>query len=120
MKQYKWVKHDIAEIKELGHTKKRTAKLLKQYAKRGWTDIDTWSLDASLARLILPRLKRFRKITKSTPQGGEDKWDAILGQIVEAFEFAVSPEYYAASAEKVKKFKEAMLLFAKVYRDLWS
>lgn len=31
---------------------------------RGWDDSDTWSLDCTMARLMLPRLQRLRKIGK--------------------------------------------------------
>jgi len=118
MAQFKWVKKDIAEIKRIGATKKRTKKLLNQYKRQGWCDADTWNLDSTLARLIVPRLKRFRDTTKSHPgTTKEAEWNKILDKMIEGFEYAASPEYFGYDG---KQLDEALLLFAKYFRHLWS
>jgi len=121
MTQFKWVKQDIAEIKRIGGTKKRTAKLLNQYKRQGWCDADTWSLDATLARLILPRLKRYQKTTMSSAtQKSEKEWNDILDKMIKGFEFIASPEYYGYNADEKKMVEETLQLFAEYFTDLWS
>lgn len=59
----------------------RVFKLLGQKLVWGWDDSDTWNLDDTLAEFLLPRLRRFRKITENHPMHmtAED-WDDCLGK----------------------------------------
>lgn len=72
---------------------------------RGWDDSDLWSLDASLAKIILPRLKEFRAKGKAgVPSDflvdgddrdltlGTKKYEEALDAMVEAFECLVDEE----------------------------
>jgi len=40
---------------------------LLQRLTRGWDDSDTWSLDVSVAKFLLPRLKRYRELRQGVP-----------------------------------------------------
>lgn len=44
---------------------RRIIKYWFQRRCRGWDDGDTWSLDCTMAALMLPRLRRLRKIGKT-------------------------------------------------------
>jgi phosphoribosyl-dephospho-CoA transferase len=88
---------------------------------QGWSDQDTWSLDYSLAKTILPRLKRFKEITLGIPGHIETKeeWDAILDKMIAAFEFYASEEHWSAYPSEWEKHKEGLKLFAENYSALW-
>ena len=60
---------------------------------------DTWSLDCTLAFIILPALKKFKKVSKSSPwtdiedfppdlkcKGIHKRWKWVLGEMIFAFE----------------------------------
>ena len=52
---------------------------------------DTFSLDCSLARWLLPRLKLFRKVQEGCPYDlSEEAWDEILGKIEKALESTIA------------------------------
>jgi hypothetical protein len=98
----------------------RAVKHWWQRRQRGWDDSDTWSLDHSVAKLILPRLKRFREVTIGYPgQMSEQEWDAILLKMIAAFEFAASEERWSASHTEYQKHQEGINLFAEYFWHLW-
>lgn len=101
-------------------TDKRARKFLWQRVTRGWDDSETWSLDHSLAKLILPRLKRFKQITIGIPGDmKEQEWNDILDKMIATFEFAASEERWSATPEDYDKHKEGLQLFAEYYWALW-
>jgi hypothetical protein len=99
---------------------KRHIRFLLQRILRGFDDSDTWSLDYSVAKLILPRLKRFREVTIGYPgQMSEQEWDVILLKMIAAFEFAASEERWSASHTEYHKHQEGINLFAEHFWHLW-
>lgn len=101
-------------------TKKRDVRFVWQRLTRGWDDGDTFSLDYSVAKVILPRLKRFRQLTIGTPANLEEKeWQEILDKMIASFEFAASEERWNAGPEDYEKHNEGLDLFAKHYWSLW-
>lgn len=99
---------------------RRKLRFFIQRRIRGWDDSETWSLDSSLARIILPRLKRFRELTIAHPSNhSEDEWNEILDKIIAAFEFAASEGRWQASPEEYDKHHEGIKLFAQYYWALW-
>lgn len=99
---------------------KRDVRFLYQRLTRGWDDGDTFSLDYSLAKIILPRLKRFREITIGVPSDMEaDSWTRELDKMIAAFEFAGSEARWLAKPEEFDKHQEGLELFAKHYFSLW-
>lgn len=112
-KVYRW-------LREPWRLKKRSFRFLQQRLTRGWDDSETWSLDYSLAKLILPRLKRFRQITIATPGYLEEaEWQEKLDKMIAAFEFGASEERWSAGPEEYKKHEEGLKLFAEYYWALW-
>lgn len=99
---------------------KREVRFLYQRLTRGWDDGQTFSLDYSLAKIILPRLKRFREITIATPSDMEEKeWKDQLDKMIAAFEFAGSEERWVADPKEFKKHQKGINLFAKHFFGLW-
>ena len=72
---------------------KRAIHFFFQRRIRGWSDDDTWCLDTVIANFVLPRLKRFKELNNGMPNGlTEEKWDAILADIIVAMEYAAKDD----------------------------
>ena len=106
---------------------------------------DTWSMDCTLAPIILPMLKQLKETKHGVPSsivhtadGGEipfkraeKKWDTILDKMIWSFEqivdennddqfFNVGKYNVVAHRKHEKKIQEGLELFGKHYRDLWD
>lgn len=102
---------------------KRSIKFFFQRLLRGWDDSETWNLDYSLANLILPRLKRFRKLHCGYPGQLETdgEWNTIIDQMIYSFEYLASEKAWGiASEEEAVEIQKGLDLFAKYYRNLWD
>lgn len=101
--------------------KKRSVRFLYQRLTRGWDDSDTWSLDQPLAKLIAPRLRRFREIYNGHPTDlTEAEWNARLDKMIAAFEWYASDDRWGPNEfENLEKHQEGIDLFAKHYMQLW-
>lgn len=105
----------------------RYRRQLIQLKAKGYSDSETWALDSVICKFILPRLKRFKEINNGSPLGLTSKeWDAILDEMIFAFEWNISEEsdiVHNISEEEIqnnwKRYKKGMGLFAKHFRDLW-
>ncbi len=99
----------------------RWLRLAVQRLFRGWDDSETWSLDYSLAKIITPRLKRFRELTCGYPGNEtEESWNAKLDAMIEAFEFLASDDRWLDDdKEQWDKTQKGLKLFAKYYCALW-
>lgn len=99
---------------------KRSRRFFWQRLTRGWDDGDTFSLDYSLAKIIAPRLKRFKEVTIGVPLDmKEQEWNDKLDKMIAAFEFAGSEDRWSAKPEDFKKHGEGIKLFAEHYWQLW-
>jgi hypothetical protein len=102
-----------------------------QRRTRGWDDSETWGLDTSLARLILPRLRRFREIgaVTATPVNyclfdasgditaeANDAWLRDIGAMIAAFEWVGAANRDDTHAGD---HQPGFDLFAKHYLSLW-
>lgn len=108
-----------------------------QRRTRGWDDSELWSLDYTIAKFALPRLRGFRQIMASHPcEITFKEWQHIVDEIIWFMEQVVlegdcemtdeenallgfgadSDEYKAAS----KRAKGAALLFGEYFCALWS
>jgi hypothetical protein len=115
----------------------------KQLDERGFSDSETWNLDAVMTEFILPRLKRFIEVRDgSFPsefiEDDEDeldgdaadasharslkKWHEVLDAMVDAFEIHNDDSFGGDTdmGEKMKKMKSGLRLFAKYYCYLWD
>jgi|SRR6185369_9639069 len=116
-KVYRWIRFRSLSLK------KRDIRFLRQRLTRGWDDGDTFSLDYSLAKLILPRLRRFKEITAgdyNTASPERQQWYDELDKMIAAFEWYGSEKRWADNEfEKMKEHQEGLNLFAKYYGGLW-
>lgn len=107
---------------------KRSIKFWWQRRTRGWDDSETWNLDVSLAKLILPRLKKFKQIKNGSPSLDEirtdDDWDIILDKMIIAFNFIQDEEKFFdvrdERKEEYKQTQEGLDLFSKYFMSLWD
>lgn len=100
---------------------KRKLRFLWQKLDRGWSDDEIWNLDISLAKLILPRLKRFKEIKGGYPGGMTlDKWEEILNQMIYAFEKSANRFEWDCDPEITKEVQKGLSLFAQYYGHLWT
>lgn len=103
---------------------------------------DTWSLDHTLALVILPALRQYQKDSKEVghpcglaprkrpPKNGcgkcgcEKKWHEILDKMIWSFEQITKDDVLAVDVKNYKKYQERIQegldLFAKYFRSLWT
>ena len=97
---------------------RRKLKFLYQRIVRGWDDSETWSLDYTIAKFTLPRLKRFKELNGSYPhQLSMKEWDAILDDIIYVFEAYKEDNIDGCDQDRRKKGLE---YFGKYFSSLWS
>lgn len=102
---------------------RRKIRFFIQRNTRGWDDSETWNLDYTIAKFILPRLKRFKLLANGYPAEFDniDEWYEIIDKMIEAFECILSDDYYDLryTEEFEAKINEGLDLFRKYYRNLW-
>ncbi len=103
----------------------------QRLSRGGWDDSATWSLDDHLAKLILPRLKRFKELNihgwpgegpdGTGPKTHED-WHAIVDEMIFAFEWHADDKrkYGHFDQAEYARVEEGMRLFAQYYGALWD
>lgn len=83
----------------------RAAEYRKQRIERGFDNSELWSLDATIAKFILPRLKVFRENHCGYPgQLTDDKWNEILDDMIVAFDIYLNDNDLINSEEIIRKF----------------
>lgn len=99
--------------------KKRAVQQRKRKAKYGFSDDETWSLDYTIACFALPRLKRYKKITKSFPSSMEkiEDWYEILDKIIFSLEAIVEERIFDTPIDE--RIQEGCELFGKYFLNLW-
>lgn len=88
--------------------------------KHGFDQSETWSLDCTIIRFILPRLKMFRECVTGHPANytGEE-WDEILGKMIFWMEnYDICP-MYLPNPELLSKMEEGKKLFFENFEHLW-
>lgn len=98
------------------HLVKREFRLIWQELTRGWASDDTWSLDATISRFILPRLKLFKQVTIAYPMDlTVDEWDKLLDDMI-YFHECVATWEENIDEERYNRGRKA---FGDYYNDLW-
>ena len=88
--------------------------------RHGFDYTDTWSLDYSLSKWILPRLKYFKDNHTSHPGCfTPEEWDAVLGKMIAAFEL-ISEDDYLGDNSKQKIVDDGLDLFREFFQHLWD
>ena len=107
---------------------KRWEEYKQQRLEEGFDDSETWSLDNTIAKFVLPRLKRYLEIANSHPGNiTEAEWDTILNKMIYAFECILDENKEVDDTLiGVKKYekrsniiKEGLDLFREYFLDLW-
>ena len=98
---------------------------------------ETWNLDYTIAKFVLPRLKLFKEVNIRYPRRGEmdtpEKWDEALDKMIYSFkqivddnccndygiDFANDPDCMKKFEEINKQINEGLELFGKWFMHLW-
>jgi hypothetical protein len=81
---------------------------------------DTWSMDHTLAHIILPMLKQLKATNHGYPGTlTEAKWNEIQDKMIYAFEHKVLDGDMFDTGDQ-KKMQEGFRLFGKYYQNLWD
>jgi hypothetical protein len=101
---------------------RRTLTFFFQRLTRGWDDSDLWSLDQTLSKLILPRLKLFRDNLHGYPVGMTmEEWEQKLDEMIFAHEFLAGEQRWGTySSDLWARVQNGLDLFAKHYCSLWD
>lgn len=91
---------------------------------RGWDDSETWSMDSSLAKIILPTLQVYQDMNTMFPWSlTMETWNKIIAEMVWGFQwFADGKQHtydYNKEADQANRAHDAIELFAKYYKYLW-
>ena len=91
---------------------------------------DTWSMDHTLAHIVLPMLVQLKATQHGHPANmTEQEWDDILDEMIWAFEQKCRDDWmddydYSWNSEGAKAHQERMSngfrLFGKYYENLWD
>jgi hypothetical protein len=94
---------------------------LYKYQKifRGFGDNELWNFDTTIAKYIVPRLKRFKELQHGYPADlGEEEWCEILDQIIYSFELKLNDKEFD---EKLRaNYELGLIYFAKYFDHLWD
>jgi hypothetical protein len=98
---------------------KREKKFVKQRMEKGFDSSETWALDSTIARFILPRLKCFREQVGGYPYffSTIEEWHEILDKMILAFELSNKDDL--STKKQQRQIEQGLKLFAKWFRALW-
>ena len=89
----------------IGEDDERTEDYRNQRIERGFDNSELWSLDATIAKFILPRLKAFRECHCGYPGNlSDEKWNEILDKMIIAFDIYLNDDDLINSEEIIRKF----------------
>lgn len=104
----------------------RAKKYKEQRMTRGFDDSETWNLDITIAKFLVPRLKAFKECKNGFPARlTEKKWNKILDEMIEGFELHCTKDEWEFEQdinernEKYAKVNKALKHFSKYFHDLW-
>ena len=101
---------------------KRYIKWFFQRITRGFDDRETWELFYTIAKFLIPRLKRFKEVNNGYPNRlTEQQWDEILDKMIEAFQLSIK-EFENGDfidKEEEEKIEHGLQLFSRYFLHLW-
>lgn len=90
----------------------------RQRLTRGFDDSETWSLDATIAKFIVPRLERFIEIYKDFVDDSENHYVPKMEQALKSFKMYVNDtDLY--NKENYNEMMEGIRAFAEIFPELW-
>jgi len=100
---------------------KRFIKYSFQRVFRGWSDRDLWSLDFTIAKFTLPRLKRFKKRMIGIPMDfTKEEWGEILDMMIYAMESIAQDCAGMDDDIDWEDVQTGLELFGEYFRELWE
>jgi hypothetical protein len=90
----------------------------RQRLTRGFDDSETWSLDATIAKFIVPRLERFIEIYKDFVDDSENHYVPKMEQALEAFKM-YTDDTDLFNEENYNKMMAGVKAFAEIFPELW-
>jgi|WetSurSiteA1Bulk_404760.scaffolds.fasta_scaffold00038_8 hypothetical protein len=101
---------------------KRSVRFWWQRRTRGWDDSETWSLDCSLAKLILPRLIKYKELSNGYPYGeSEESWNNKIDEMIWTFDVLAhrfDSDFDEEHADWIR-IKKGLKLFSDNCLDMW-
>lgn len=100
---------------------RRAIKFWWQRITRGWDDSETWSMDQSLAKRILPFLHAFQEIKNHHPDDlTMEQWTSHINEMIWGFLwYAEGKQYNCISLKTAERAHNGINLFAKYFKHLW-
>ena len=80
---------------------------------------DMFNLDYTLSLVILPALKRFRKLRRTPGRMSVEEWNSILDKMIDAFDIIANGKCWPNEEEEIR-VRKGLKLFAKWYTTLWT
>ncbi len=118
--KYKWIKKYENEIEKCNiKSPDRKNIFLKQYAEKGYCDIDLWCLATSTAEFILPRLKEFRDRIVAKDTCGNYGSLADYDAMIYSFQMIVDNDHLYVKQSKKLKIEKGLKLFAEQLTGMW-
>ena len=90
----------------------------KQRLERGFDDSETWSLRDTMARFILPRLKRYREMIDGFIVNENGLYEDV-DKAIRAFELVIKDDTEWMTKEEQVEYRAGMDAFARIYMALW-
>jgi len=100
-----------------------TIKWKWQKITRGFSDPESWELDTTIAKFVLPRLEEYRNTNQILPvQFMQEQWNTTLDKMIYSMKIMAMDnylEYILDHPEEMCKIQEGFTLFGKHLFDLW-
>ena len=98
----------------------RAFKFYWQRLTRGWDDSETWDLNVTISKFILPRLLRLQEVGEGRPCDlTDDEWDLIVEDIIYFHEYTIrlfeNHEYIEFDTDR---YQRGQKLFCEYYNEL--
>ena len=101
---------------------KRAIRHFFQRIFRGFDDSETYNLEATLARHIVPRLKRFKELNNGYPPDlAFESWNIIINEMIYALEFRAKEtvDQLDATVEEYDRVQRGLAAFGRHFSELW-
>jgi len=98
----------------------RILKLWWQWLTKGISDDELWSFDVTIAKFILPRLKRFKVLEEEIHDNGRGYMDD-LDKAIRAMDLIANTDCDWLFDEKQRQeVEEGLKIFAEIFPRLWN
>lgn len=89
----------------------------QQRIERGFDDSETWSLDGTFSKFMLPRLERYREITKDMFDE-QDDFNTKIDELIESLKLHTHCDGYISN-ETREQIKKGLRHLPEIYLGLW-